>query len=80
MAALNLVVGGGTPASNTMHVVFNGATAVTIDTATATGVDVIDAGERTAAATQAFDEPLTNDEVISIVKGFIRDDATRGLP
>jgi hypothetical protein len=80
VAALNLIYGGATPESNTQHVVFNGTSAVTIDAATLTGLDVIDAAERSAAATQAFDEPLTKDEVINIVKNFIKDDATRGLP
>jgi hypothetical protein len=80
VAALNLIYGGATPESNTSHVVFNGTSAVTIDAASLTGLDVIDAGERTAAATQAFDEPLTKDEVINIVKNFIKDDPARGLP
>ncbi|HET6229984.1 MAG TPA: ferritin-like domain-containing protein [Longimicrobiaceae bacterium] len=80
VAALNLIYGGATPESNTQHVVFNGTSAVMIDAATLTGLDVIDATERTAAATQAFDEPLTKDEVINIVKNFIKDDPARGLP
>jgi len=80
VAALNLIYGGATPESNTQHVVFNGTSAVTIDAAALGGLGVIDAGDRTAAVTQAFDEPLTKDEVISIVKGFIKDDPARGLP
>jgi hypothetical protein len=28
----------------------------------------------------AFDEPLTKEEVITIIRDFIRDDAARGLP
>jgi hypothetical protein len=80
VAALNLIYGGATPESNTSHVVFNGTSAVTIDAAALGGLDVIDAGERTLAATQAFDEPLTKDEVINIVKNFIKDDPARGLP
>ncbi len=80
VAALNAIYGGATPESNTSHVVFNGTSAVTIDAAALTGLDVIDSGERTAAVTQAFDEPLTKDEVINIVKNFIKDDAARGLP
>jgi hypothetical protein len=80
VAALNLIYGGATPESNTSHVVFNGTTAVTIDASTLSGLDVIGAGERTAAATQAFDEPLTKEEVINIVKNFIKDDPARGLP
>ena len=80
VAALNLIYGGATPESNTSHVVFNGTSAVTIDAAALSGLDVISAGERTAAVTQAFDEPLTKDEVINIVKNFIKDDPARGLP
>jgi len=85
VAALNLIYGGGNgPISysevNTQHVVFNGTAEVTIDAATLTGLDVIEASERTAAATQAFDEALTKEEVIAIVRGFIKDDPARGLP
>jgi Ferritin-like domain len=80
VAALNLVYGGSTPESNTQHVVFNGTSAVTIDAAALGGLGVIAASDRTAAVTQAFDEPLTRDEVISIVKNFIKDDPARGLP
>jgi len=69
VAALNLIYGGATPESNTQHRVFNGSAEA-----------VIDAGERTAAAQMAFDEPLTKEEVINIVKGFIKDDPARGLP
>lgn len=78
--ALNRIYGGATPESNTMHVVFNGTAAVTINAATLTGLDVIDASERAAAATMAFDEPLTKEEVIEIVRPFIKDDPARGLP
>jgi hypothetical protein len=28
----------------------------------------------------AFDEPLTKEQVIAIVRDFIKDDAARGLP
>ena len=80
VAALNLIYGGATPESNTLHVVFNGTAAATIDAATLSGLDVIPAGDRATAATQAFDEPLTKDEVIQIVRNFIKDDAARGLP
>lgn len=38
------------------------------------------AAERSAAATQAFDEALTKAEVLTIVSPFIRNDAARGLP
>lgn len=86
VAALGLIYGGGTgpisySESNTQHVVFNGSAAATIDAATLTGTDVIgDASARAAAATMAFDEALTKEEVIAIVRGFIKDDAARGLP
>jgi hypothetical protein len=78
--ALNRIYGGAVPESNTMHVVFNGTAAVTIDAATLTGLDVIEPSERAAAATMAFDEPLTKEEVIEIVRPFIKDDPARGLP
>jgi rubrerythrin len=78
--ALNRIYGGAIPESNTMHVVFNGTAPVTIDASTLTGLDVIAAGERGPAATMAFDEPLTKEEVIEIVRPFIKDDPARGLP
>jgi hypothetical protein len=75
------IYGGATSESNTSHVVFNGTSAVTIDAATLSNLDLIgDSTARTNAATQAFDEPLTKDEVIAIVRNFIKDDAARGLP
>ena len=80
VAALNLIYGGSTPEDNTQHAVFNGSAAVTIDAASLGNLDVIPSSERTAAATQAFDEPLTKAEVIQIVKNFIKDDPSRGLP
>lgn len=80
VAALNAIYGGATPESNTSHVVFDGTNAVTIDASTLSGLSVIDSGDRAAAVTMAFDEPLTKDEVINIVKNFIKDDASRGLP
>lgn len=86
VAALNLVYGGGNgPVSyneaNTSHVVFNGTAAVTINAATLTGTDLIgNASERSMAASMAFDEALTKEEVLAIVRGFIKDDASRGLP
>lgn len=81
VAALTAIYGGATSESNTSHVVFNGTSAVTIDAATLSNLDVIgDSTARTNAATQAFDEPLTKDEVIAIVRNFIKDDAARGLP
>jgi len=86
VAALNLIYGGGTGPvsfneSNTRQVLFLG-TEVTIDAASLTnGTEVIgDTAARAAAATMAFDEALTKAEVISIVQGFIRNDAARGLP
>jgi hypothetical protein len=80
VAALNLVYGGATPESNTQHTVFNGSAAATIDAASLGGLDVIPSADRATAAMQAFDEPLTKDEVIAIVKNFIKDDPARGLP
>lgn len=86
VAALTLIYGGGTGPvsfneSNTRHTVFNGTSEVVIDAATLTGIEVIgDAAARTAAATMAFDEALTKEEVITIVRPFIKDDPARGLP
>lgn len=83
VAALNLIYGGATPASNTTHTIFNDVTnaTATIDAATMSGVTIAGQGETQAiAATMAFDEPLTKAEVISIVKDFIIDDPARGLP
>ena len=78
VAALGLIYGG---EDNTVHTVFNGSVAANIDAATLTGMDVIgDSGARRQAAEMAFDEPLTKEQVIAIVRGFIRDDAGRGLP
>ncbi|HYW06338.1 MAG TPA: ferritin-like domain-containing protein [Longimicrobium sp.] len=80
VAALQLIYGGATAESNTRHTLFVGSE-VTVDAATVTGADVIgDAAARAAAATMAFDEPLTKAEVITIVQNFIRNDAARGLP
>ncbi len=78
VAALNLIYGGAVPESNTSHVFFNGTTALTINAATLSNTAPI--ADVANAATQSFDEPLTKDEVIAIVRGFIKDDATRGLP
>ncbi|HEU0055431.1 MAG TPA: ferritin-like domain-containing protein [Longimicrobium sp.] len=80
VAALNLIYGGTTPESNTQHRVFNGTAEVTIDASTLSGLGVIGSGDRADAVTMAFDEPLTKDEVLTIVRGFIKDDAARGLP
>lgn len=66
---------------NTVHTVFDGTAAANIDAATLSGMDVIGGAEaRRQAATMAFDEPLSKEQVVAIVRGFIRDDAARGLP
>ena len=86
LAALNLIYGGGTGPvsladSNTRHVIFNGTAEVTVDAATVGGASAIGgASAQAIAATQAFDEALTKAEVITIVRGFIKDDPARGLP
>jgi len=85
VAALNLVYGGGgggvsRPESNTQHVVFNGTAEVVIDAANLTGTEEIPAADRALVATMAFDEALTKEEVIAIVRNFIKDDPARGLP
>ena len=77
-AALTAVYAG---EENTVQVVFNGAQEVSIDAATLPNTDVIgDATRKRAAAQIAFDAPLTRDQVIAIVRDFIRDDPARGLP
>jgi len=68
---------------NTTHTFFNDVTnaPITIDTATMPGVTVVGTGEtQRLAATMSFDEPLTKEEVIAIVRNFIKDDPSRGLP
>ncbi len=80
VAALNLIYGG---EGNTSHTVFNDVTnqVATIDAATMSGFTSSNTSETQAnAATMALDEPLTKQQVIDIVRGFIKDDATRGLP
>ena len=78
VAALDLIYAG---EDNTVHTVFNGSAAASIDAATLSGMDVIgDAAARRDAAMMAFDEPLSKEQVVAIVRGFIRDDASRGLP
>ncbi len=78
VAALGLIYAG---EDNTSHVVFNGTAAASIDAATLSGMDVIgNAAARRDAAMMAFDEPLTKEQVVAIVRGFIKDDAGRGLP
>jgi len=68
---------------NTTHTFFNDVTnaPITIDTATMPGVTVVGTGEtQRLAATMSFDEPLTKEEVIAIVRNFIKDDPSRNLP
>lgn len=85
VAALAAIYGGSTPEGNSQHTIFNDVTnqAVTIDTATMTGLTSLTfAGTDTQpdAAAMAFDEPLTKSEVISIVQNFIINNSARGLP
>ncbi len=78
VAALGLIYAG---EDNTRHTVFNGSAAATIDAATLSGLEIIgDAAARRDAAMMAFDEPLSKEQVVAIVRGFIKDDAARGLP
>ena len=79
VAALNLIYAN---EQNTSHTVNNGTADATIDVATAvTGLGTIGTGQTlTDAITEAFDEPLTKQQVVDIVKNFIKDDAGRGLP
>jgi len=78
VAALELQYAG---EGNTTHTVNNGTADVAINAATLTGLGAIGTGQAlTDAVTEAFDEPLTKQQVIDIVKNFIKDDAGRGLP
>ena len=78
VAALGLIYGG---EDNTVHTVFNGTAAVNLDAATLSGLDVIgDANARRQAAMMAFDEPLSKEQVVAIVRGFIRSDSGHALP
>ena len=78
VAALGLIYGG---EDNTVHTVFDGSNAAQIDAANLSGLGLIgDANARRNAAMMAFDEPLSKSEVVAIVRGFIKDDAARGLP
>jgi hypothetical protein len=66
---------------NTVQVAFNGTQELRIDTANLPNTDEIgDAAHKRAAATMAFDAPLTREQVTNIVRNFIKDDPTRGLP
>jgi hypothetical protein len=86
VAALNQAGGGGSgpvsyPEGNTRHVVFNGTSEVAIDVASLPNLEMLGpSAARAGALTQAFDEGLTKAEVLTIIRGFIRDDAARGLP
>ena len=78
VAALGLIYAG---EDNTVHTVFDGSQAANIDAATLSGLELIgDAAARRDAAMMAFDEPLTKEQVVAIVRDFIKDDPSRGLP
>ena len=78
VAALTAIYAG---EENTVHVVWNGTRELRIDAANLPNTDVIgDANRKRAAAQMAFDAPLTREQVTEIVRGFIRDDPSRGLP
>ncbi len=78
VAAITAVYAG---EENTTQVVWNGTQELRIDTANLPNTDVIgDAARKTAAGQIAFDSPLTKEQVIAIVRDFIIDDPTRGLP
>jgi rubrerythrin len=70
-AAFNLIYGGATPESNVTHAGINVATGLS---------NVANVTELASSATEAFDEALTADEVIAIVRDFIIDNAALGLP
>jgi hypothetical protein len=79
--ALNLIYAN---EQNTTHTVNNGTADVPIDIAGSTFTANLSAiGDATTIAnalSEAFDEPLTKAQVVEIVKNFIKDDASRGLP
>ncbi len=78
VAALTAIYAG---EENTVQVVFNGTQERSIDAANLPNTSVIGSAERRRAAAQiAFDAPLSREAVTSIVRGFIKDDAARGLP
>lgn len=78
VAALTAIYAG---EENTVQVVWNGTQELRIDTANLPHTDEIgDAAHRRAAATMAFDAPLTREQVVNIVRIFIKDDPTHGLP
>lgn len=75
VAAFAAIYGGATPESNTTHTVSTGtfnAAALGNTFSIGSSTDI------TNAATEAFDEPLTKEEVVAIVKDFIIDGP--GLP
>ena len=75
VAAFAAIYGGATSESNTSHTTSTG----TFNAATLTGVTAIgNSTQITNAATEAFDEPLTKEEVTAIVKDFVIDGP--GLP
>lgn len=74
-AAFAAIYGGATPESNTSHTVSTG----TFNAASLTNTSTIgSATDITNAATEAFDEPLTKEEVTAIVRDFVVDGP--GLP
>lgn len=80
VAAFAAIYGGATPDSNTMHTVFNGTAAATLDASALPNLGALGPTNVATAVTEAFDEALTKDEVIAIVKDFIIDNPTLGLP
>lgn len=75
VAAFAAIYGGATPESNTTHTTSTG----TFNAASLSGISAIGTGAAlTNAATEAFDEPLTKEEVVAIVRDFIIDGP--GLP
>ncbi|HLL83344.1 MAG TPA: hypothetical protein VK420_11855 [Longimicrobium sp.] len=59
---------------------WNGSQELRIGAANLPDTNVIgDANRRRGAARIEFDAPLTREQVIAIVRGFIRDDPSRGL-
>jgi hypothetical protein len=72
VAAFEAIYGGAVPESNTTHTVHNGTAAANITAAQIAGLN--DVGG-TNALQEAFDEPLTREEVTAIVAPFVVGDA-----
>ena len=67
-ALVDSIYAGATPEDNVNHIVFNGSSQATINASNLAGISAFGG---TNAATEAFDEPLTQAEVTAIVAPFV---------